>query len=51
MERCKLTDQELKDRDIKIDDAETDASFFNWIDNMIEEEFKDIKEQQVSKQK
>lgn len=42
MERPKLTDEELKKMDIKIPDDETDSSFFDWIEDMIQEEFKDV---------
>lgn len=41
--RCKLTDAELEARGIEIPKDETDASFFEWIDNMIEETFRDVK--------
>lgn len=42
MERPNLTDEELKKMDIKIPDDETDGSFFDWIEDMIQEEFKDV---------
>lgn len=44
MERRNLTDEELKEKDIRIPDEETDGSFFSWIENMIQEEFKDVPE-------
>lgn len=46
--RCKLTDAELEEQEIEIPADETDKSFFDWIDNMIEEEFKDVKDATVT---
>lgn len=39
VERCKLTDEELEALKIEIPKGETDASFFNWMNEMIEEVF------------
>lgn len=42
--RSTLTDAELEALGVEIPKDETDASFFNWLDNMIEDAFKDDKE-------
>ena len=47
MERPNLTDEELKKMDIKIPDDETDGSFFVWIEDMIQEEFKDVPKEET----
>ncbi len=39
VERCTLTDEELEALDIRIPEGETDASFFGWMDKMIQETF------------
>lgn len=39
VERCKLTDEELEALGIEIPEGETDASFFNRMNKMIEEIF------------
>lgn len=41
--RCKLTDAELEAQGIEIPADETDASFFEWMNDMIEETFQDVK--------
>lgn len=41
VERSKLTDEELEKLGVEIPESETDGSFFKWVDNMIEEVFKE----------
>lgn len=38
-----LTDEELAARGIEIPETETEEGFFQWINDMIEDEFKDVK--------
>lgn len=40
--RQQLTDEELEALGIEIPETETDASFFQWVDDMIEEVFRDV---------
>lgn len=42
IERSKRTDEELEALGIEIPESETDAGFFNWLEDMIQEEFKDV---------
>jgi len=42
IQRCQLSDEELKQRGIEIPADITDKSFFDEIEQMIQEEFSDI---------
>ncbi len=40
------TDEELAAKGIEIPETETDESFFDWMDNMIQDVFKDVKDKE-----
>lgn len=43
VKRNTMTDEELRNLDIKIPEEETDESFFGWLEEMLDDVFKDIK--------